>query len=101
MVFGIFIDSPRRIMQKPADSFVNRQRPQLFTPYLVKGGNVDGGSDADDVWLQHLVSPGEWLEHTTFQNLTTLVRTVVVHNLCFHPPLTAHFPVPIVVHLSL
>jgi hypothetical protein len=80
---------------------VNRHRPQLFTPYLVKGGNVDGGSDADDVWLQYLVSPGEWLEHTTFQNLTTLVRTVVVHILCFIPPLTAHFPVPIVVRLSL
>jgi hypothetical protein len=80
---------------------VNRHRPQLFTPYLVKGGNVDGGSDADDVWLQYLVSPGEWLEHTTFQNLTTLVRTVVVHILCFHPPLTAHFPVHIVVCLSL
>ena len=34
---------------------VNRERPALFTPLLVDNGAVDQGSNADEMWRQHLV----------------------------------------------
>ena len=52
---------------------VNRAAPRLFTPLLVSGGAVDGGSDADDVWRKHLTSRGEWLEKTEWRNITVYV----------------------------
>ena len=58
---------------------VNRAYPpRLFTPYLTgPGAGVDGGSDADVEWFNHLTSPGEWLAHTVWHtNLTTLADLV-------------------------
>ena len=59
---------------------VNRGRPRLFTPLLVRNNaGIDGGSAVDDVWRDYLVSPGEWLENTTWlENITTIADLVDV-----------------------
>jgi hypothetical protein len=51
---------------------VNRDAPRLFTPLLVSGGAVDGGATADDQWREYLTSKGEWLEQTTWVNVSSL-----------------------------
>ena len=72
---------------------VNKDSPKLFTPYLVTGGNVDGGSNADEIWYQHLTQEGEWLEHTTWHNITSLIELVTIfaselsHGVVLYDPL--------------
>eukprot|EP01065_Artemidia_motanka_P001885 TRINITY_DN10876_c0_g1_i1.p1 TRINITY_DN10876_c0_g1~~TRINITY_DN10876_c0_g1_i1.p1 ORF type:complete len:629 (+),score=121.55 TRINITY_DN10876_c0_g1_i1:49-1935(+) len=51
---------------------VNRDSPQLFTPLLVHGGKVDGGSSADDDWRDYMSRAGGWWENTTFIDEPTL-----------------------------
>jgi len=51
---------------------VNRDTSVLFTPLLVAGGAVDGGSNADDIWREYLTAPGEWLAKTRWSNISSL-----------------------------
>eukprot|EP00946_MAST-07B_sp_MAST-7B-sp1_P003111 g3111.t1 len=56
---------------------VNRFHPRLFTPLLVDGNaGIDRGSAVDNVWFSVMTSKGEWLENTTWTNITTLPELI-------------------------